>query len=203
MNIKRIDVYSDDRFSKTALYQHGAYLIAEEPYEVEIIGPVEAVVRGADRAAFCRLIDEFRFHAPHITRFFDESGGLIAEYPPCGIIPVPLLSIQPSQFFVDEDKLTAVGTFIHRAEEIVIQVLPWEGRYISLDGHTRLFLAVTRGYETVRAVISETDEWVWRFVDEAQKRGVTSPNKMQLLPHDEYVIKWDRFCDSVFGKEED
>ena len=108
--------------------------------------------------------------------------------------------IQPSQFFIDEEKLRAVSTFVHRPEDIVIQVLPWGDRFISLDGHTRLYLAAERGYKTVRAVASETDDWVWQFVEEARKRGITSPRHMKLLSHEQYVIQWDRYCDSVFDR---
>ena len=37
MDITRIDTYNDERFSRTVLIQHGAYLISDDPYEIEII----------------------------------------------------------------------------------------------------------------------------------------------------------------------
>ena len=48
MNIKRIDSYIDNRFSKTALNQHGAYLIDNKPYEIEIISLDSTIVKGED-----------------------------------------------------------------------------------------------------------------------------------------------------------
>ncbi|MBQ7492557.1 MAG: hypothetical protein IJT76_08255 [Clostridia bacterium] len=141
MDIQRIDAYSDDRFSQTVLNQHGAYWIAGNPYEIEIVGRDTAIVRGADPAAFRELIETFRFHAPHITRYLDQRGERLAEYDRVELLTVGLDGIQPSQFFVDEEKLRAVKTFVHHADDIVIQVLPWEGRFVSLDGHTRLYLA--------------------------------------------------------------
>ena len=51
MDIQRIDNYTDTRFSKTVLEQHGAYLIDGDPYEIEITGSSEATVRGKDPAA--------------------------------------------------------------------------------------------------------------------------------------------------------
>lgn len=200
MDIQRIDAYSDDRFSQTVLNQHGAYLIAGIPYEIEIVGSETAIVRGNDPAAFRELIEAFRFHAPHITRYLDQRGALLVEYGPAELLTVAPDRIQPSQFFIDEEKLRAVSTFVHRPEDIVIQVLPWGDRFISLDGHTRLYLAAERGYKTVRAVASETDDWVWQFVEEARKRGITSPRHMKLLSHEQYVIQWDRYCDSVFDR---
>lgn len=47
VDITRINSYDDDRFSATVLMQHGAFLVdGKSPYEVEIIGANEAVVRG-------------------------------------------------------------------------------------------------------------------------------------------------------------
>ena len=202
MDIQRIDNYTDSRFSKTVLKQHGAYLIDGEPYEIEITGPAEAVVRGKDPAAYAELIEEFRFHAPHIVRFFTGSSSLFAEYPVPEIIEVKPDQIQPSQFFVDEEKLAAIRTFIHKPEDVVIQVLPWNGRFISLDGHTRLYAAAQDGFRTVRAVLSETDDWVWPFVREAEKRKIFRPRDLILLPHDEYEIQWNQYCDSVFAQQD-
>lgn len=202
MDIQRIDNYTDTRFSKTVLEQHGAYLIDGDPYEIEITGPAEATVRGKDPAAYAELIEEFRFHAPHIVRFFDDTGSPLAEYPVPEIIEVKPEQIQPSQFFVDEEKLAAIRTFIHRPEDVVIQVLPWNGRFISLDGHTRLYAAVQDSFPFVKAVISETDDWVWPFVREAERRNILSPRDLILLSHDEYEVQWNQYCDSVFAQQD-
>lgn len=35
--VNRINTYTDSRFSKKVLNQHGAFLIGDEPYEVEIV----------------------------------------------------------------------------------------------------------------------------------------------------------------------
>ena len=202
MEIQRINNYTDNRFSKAVLAQHGAYLIDGDPYEIEITGPSSATVRGKDPAAYAELIEEFRFHAPHIVRFADKAGSLLAEYPAPEIIDVDLDRIQPSQFFVDEEKLAAIRTFIHQPEDVVIQVLPWNGRYISLDGHTRLYAAVQDGFPSVKAVVSETDDWVWPFVREAEKRKILSPRDLILLSHDEYEVQWNQYCDSVFAQQD-
>ena len=202
MDIKRIDGYSDGRFAQTVLYQHGAYLISGDPYEIEITGRDTAEVRGKDPDAFSELIEYFRFHAPHITRFLDAEGSLIAEFPEPELAEIELDRIQPSQFFIDEDKVRAVRTFIRGADDIIIQAMPWESGYIALDGHTRLYLAVQSGFRSVRAVMSETDDWVWKFVDEARRRRIFRPEDMKLLPHEEYEVQWNRYCDSVFAAGE-
>ncbi len=104
---------------------------------------------------------------------------------------------------MDEDKTAAVSTFIEKPQDIIIQVIPFEGRYISLDGHTRLYYAVMKGWDSVRAVIESSDDWVYRFVEEATKRNILAPKDMELVSHDEYEEKWNRFCDDFFASEGD
>ena len=204
MEIERINLYYDERFSKKVLLQHGCFLVdRNSPYEVEIISDFEAVIRGEDRSLYPEMIERFRFYAPQIIKFLDTDGKLVAEYPQAQLLAVHMDQIQPSQFFVDEDKIAAVSTFIREAQVIIIQVLPYDGRYISLDGHTRLYYAVMKGWSQVRAVIASSDDWVYKFVEEAKKRGITTPKGMSLVRHIEYEEKWNRLCDEFFAAEDE
>ena len=198
MEIKRINTYDDNRFSQIVLYQHGCFLVDGQPYEMEIISDYEAIISGVDQAVYAEIIEEFRFYTPHITRFYDRDGQIIKEYPRAQLLTLCLDQIQPSQFFVAEDKIAAISSFIHKPQDIIIQVLPSEDRFISLDGHTRLYYAVMKGWECVRAVVESSDDWVYKFVTEAQKRGIYTPKEMTLVSHDEYEEKWNRFCDQFF-----
>lgn len=199
MTITRINTYTDPRFSAEALRQHGCYLIDGTPCEVRIVGEDAAVITGCPDAAVPALIEEFRFNAPHITRFVDAEGRALADLPPVPTFPVRLCDIQPSQFFVDEDKLAAVRSFILAPEDVIVPVAAHEGRYISLDGHTRLYLAAQNGWTTVRAVMDTADDVLLAFAAEAVRRGVNAPAKMGLLPHAEYEVQWNRFCDAFIA----
>jgi hypothetical protein len=201
LDITRINTYDDKRFSQTVLNQHGAYIIADEPYEIEIVSKDTALVRGKNPSVYDELIEEFRYHAPHVCKFLDDTGAMIKEYPITENTWIELSNIQPSQFYVDEDKLEAIKSFINSEEDIVVQVIPWNNRFISLDGHTRLYLAYLLGFRQVKAVIVEQEEWVWQFVREAKKRGIISPKDMTLLSHDDYEVEWKQFCDSIFADE--
>ena len=201
MEIQRINTYDDKRFSQAGLLQHGCFLVDGEPYEVEIISEYEAIISGADQAVYTEILEEFRFYTPHITRFYDRGGQTVKEYPPAQLLTLRLDQIQPSQFFVDEDKIAAISSFIHKPQDIIIQVLLSEDRFISLDGHTRLYYAVMKGWECVRAVVESSDDRVYKFVTEAQKRGIYTPKEMTLLSHDEYEEKWNRFCDDFFAAD--
>jgi len=200
MEITRINTYEDNRFSTKALLQHGCFLLDGKPYEVEIISDYEAVIGGEDQTVYSEIIEEFRFYTPHITRFYNTDGQIVKEYPPAQLLTLCLDQIQPSQFFVDEDKIAAISSFIHKPQDIIIQVLPIEDRFISLDGHTRLYYAVMQGWEFVRAVVESSDDWVYKFVTEAQKRGIHTPKELTLVSHAEYEEKWNRFCDQFFAE---
>lgn len=199
MEIQRMNTYEDNRFSQTVLHQHGCFLADGRPYEVEIISDYEASIHGENPTVYTAVMEEFRLYAPHITRFYNRNGKIIKEYPKVQLLTLRLNQIQPSQFFVDEDKIAAISSFIHKPQDIIIQVLPNEDRYISLDGHTRLYYAVMKGWECVRAVVERSDGWVYKFVSEAQKRGIYTPNDMTLVSHAEYEEKWFRFCDDFFA----
>lgn len=203
MEIKRIDTYDDIRFSKSVLLQHGCFLVDAVPYEVEIISESEAVIRGADQTLFPMVIDQFRFYTPHIIRFYDNDRNIFKIFPNIKLLKIPLYQIQPSQFYVDKDKITAISNYIHEADDIVIQVTPHQNGYISLDGHTRLHYAVMKGWKYVRAVEETSADWVYRFAAEAQKRNIHTPKDMMLVSHEEYEEKWNRFCDEIFADAEE
>lgn len=198
LEIKRIHSYKDQRFSDKVLLSHGCFLVDDIPYEVEIISDFEAIIRGAKREWYVKVIEEFRFYTPHITRFIDDCGHVIKEYPKVPLLTLFLDQIQPSQFYVDEDKLAAISTFIYQPEDIIIQVMPFEDRYVSLDGHTRLYYAVMKGWDTVRAIKVVSDDYIYGFVKEAKRRSILSPKDMVLVSHEEYVEKWVRFCEDFF-----
>lgn len=200
MEITRVDTYTDHRFSEKVLQQHGCFLAEGMPCEIEILSDFEAMVRCGEESVSSQLIEEFRFYTPHITRFYDTGGKLIREYPAASLFWLEVEQIQPSQFYVDQDKVAAIRHFIHEPKDIIIPVKHYKQRYISLDGHTRLSYAVQKGWNTVRAVEDEADLELLGFVEEAQRRGIYTPKDMELVSHGEYQVKWNRFCDEFFEK---
>lgn len=201
-DIQRINGYEDNRFSQKILRQHGAFLVDGEPYEVEIIGSNSAVIRGASPQLYSSVIELFRFYAGHISQFYDAFGNLVCRFPPVELFSVKLDAIQPSQFYVDEEKLAAVRSFISSAEDIVIPVTRDGERLISQDGHTRLAVAVERKFDKVNAFIEAANDSIYGFVAEARKRGVITPYDLTIIPHEEYEVKWNQFCDDFFQRVE-
>lgn len=202
MSISRINTYSDNRFSQEALNQHGCYLAnGDVPIEIKIISQSKAIIIG-DETYFDEAIDEFRFNAEHITKFYYESGKLVKKFKDVELFKLDLDKIQPIQFFVDRDKLEAVRTFVTREEDVIIPVAMHEGAYVSLDGHTRLYLAYSLGFKHVYAYYSEDFDGFDYFFDEARKRNIYTAKDLTLLDHDDYVDKWDKFCDEYYMNRE-
>lgn len=202
MRIERVNCYTDPRFSKELLFQHGCFLADGEPCAFEIRSDHEAVIHYRGTGSLTELIDEFRFFACHITTFYDENENVVAEYPPAKVFSAAIRDIQPSQFYVDKEKIAAVSRFIHADSEIIIPVLKYGDRYISLDGHTRLYWAIMNGWDAVRAVEDVGFDSVLAFVKEAQSRGIFTAEDMELVDHSTYQEKWNQFCDAFFAQKD-
>ncbi len=203
MNITRINTYDDHRFSQEALNQHGCYLAdGDTPIEIKIISQSEAIIIG-DEAYFDEVIDEFRFNSEHITKFYDKSGKIVKQFKDVELFKLDIDKIQPIQFFVDRDKLEAVKSFVNGEEDVIIPVAMHDGTYASLDGHTRLYLAYILGFKQVYAYFSEDFDGFDYFFDEARKRNIYAAKDLILLEHEEYVEKWDKFCDEYYLTREE
>lgn len=199
MQIERINNYEDKRFPRKILNQHGAFIIdGNMPCGVEITGADTAVVHCSKEEYYGEIAETFRFYAGHICKFFDGNGKSVAEFPSVQIFDVRLGDIQPSQFYVDEDKFSAVKSFIKSNNDIIIPLQKSGKKFVSLDGHTRLALAATRGYKTVKGFIAR-DIQIQGFVKEAQKRGIYSPFDLKIISHTDYDILWNKFCDDFFA----
>ena len=201
MDIRRIDGYDDPRFPAEVLRQHGAFVTEDGiPCSVRITGLRTATVE-APEDTLDALIGEFRFFAEHITVFEDARGRVLRAFPEIPLFRVKLCDLQPSQFFVDEDKLAAVSTFVHGAEDVVIPVIPDGDRYIACDGHTRLCAAHRLGLTDALVFLCEVpfDE-IRDFARMARERGIHSPADLTLLSHEEYAVQWDAFCDNYFAE---
>ena len=116
-----------------------------------------------------------------------------------------LKELQPSQFYVSEEKLRKAEQWFN-PEDLSnfepISVKELDGKLVMLDGHTRAVAALNAGLEKV-PLIWETEEWDWemyrRCVHECEQRDVLSP--LDLVPRvisaAEYWEKWDAWCDRM------
>lgn len=201
IKIKRINSYEDSRFSKNILLQHGAFVLNEEfLYEIEILNENSAIIYGENKNYYEKVIEEFRFYSEHISKFYDENKKLIKEYENVTTFYVDIKDIQPSQFYVDKSKKKAVSYFISKEEDIIVPLIKYKNKYISLDGHTRMSIALDKGFSKIKGFITISEDYIYDFVKEAELRGIKSPIDMIELTHEDYKEKWNKFCDDYFNK---
>lgn len=201
--IQRINSYDDERFDIEILTQHGAFVV-DDKYKCsfKIINEDSAIVFFDKEIDVLQLIDEFRFYSEHIVNFYNKDMETVKAFPPIDIFSISIKDIQPSQFFVNMDKVKAIQSFINNEEDIIIPLAKLKDSFISLDGHTRLYYAVSRGYDKVKGYFTEPGDYLEGFVEEARKRNVYSPYDLELISHEDYKIKWDKFCDDFFKVRE-
>ena len=199
MEIKRVTEYNNPLFSQIVLNQRGAFLIDEEPYEIEIISNESAFVRGKNRKNLKKLIEYFRYYSPHILNFFDENDKKIISFEKKPVLTLEIDKIQPSQFYIDEDKVNALKGFIKNSKDIVIQVVKSDDGYICVNGHTRLFIAFLKNFKTVHAIETEFDNDTNYFVSQAKKRNIFTIKDLKLVSHSDYKKLWLNFCNSYFN----
>lgn len=205
IKITRVNGYRDGRFGQPALDQHGAFLLGETPCQFVIVSASSAVLTAKrpllKRETDC-LIGEFRFYSEHITNFYDAGMKKIKSFPKVALFDIALSDIQPSQFYVDEDKVKALAKFFSSPRDIVIPMSKIKGKTISLDGHTRLFIAASKSFEKVTGFYTKHGDYIDFFVESCLERGVRSPYDLISMPHEQYTVKWDKFCDDFFERTE-
>ena len=199
--IQRINEYDDIRFPREVLIEHGAFLI-DDKYKCsfKITSKNTATVEFDKEINIEEVIDEFRFYAEHITKFYDINNKIIKSFPSINIFKIDIEDIQPSQFYVDKNKVESVSSFITNSNDIIVPLDKINDELVSLDGHTRLHLATKRGYKQVYGFYTLAEDYIRDFVLEAKRRNILTPYNLELLTHEEYEKKWYRFCNEFFKK---
>jgi len=144
-------------------------------------------------------IDEFIFYSGFITTIKDSHGRILAERSPNKPYLHEITKIQPSQFYISEEKLAECKAWIKSPEDILIPIVIKDGKTIAQDGHTRLKAAVDLGFDKVYVYTEDFDDYIFDFVAEAIKRGLYTVHDMEILSKNDYDIKWNKFCDEFFG----
>lgn len=199
MMAKRIDDYKNLDINQRICNQHGIFRMNDNTLAtVEIISQDSAVVDIENNECLNELIEEFRFYAEHITRFYNTKLELLKEFTSKKLIEIDIFELQPSQFFVNEDKVNAVSSFVNSSKDIVIPIIKKDEMIIALDGHTRLYAAYIKGIKTVFIFNAETDQYIYDFVEEAHRRNIKNVSDLKRLSHDEYEKEWYNYCDNYF-----
>lgn len=201
MKIQRINTYNDTRFKEKVLKQHGAFFIDDKyPCQFLIKDIDSAIIYYHDYNNIDEIIEEFRFYTKHISKFYDQDGKLIKIYDSIKLFKYNINKLQPSQFYINTEKLNNIASWAKSSEDFIIPILKNGDEIIILDGHTRLYLAKTLNIEEVYVYEDSSGDYIWGFVDEARKRNVYTINDLKLVSKEDYEVLWNKFCDDYFNR---
>lgn len=121
------------------------------------------------------------------------------------LIWVEARKLQPSQFYINENKLALLEKVFNKDifEPIPIKTLGQD--MIMTDGHTRATYLIKKGYQYI-PVIEETDILDWEAytinVNDCKKRGVQSALDLLncVVPHDFFQLNWNSYCNDVHNR---
>lgn len=122
-----------------------------------------------------------------------------------------MTEIQPSQFYLSEEKLKRIREWFDPKDLSNFEPLPirrLDGNVIFTDGHTRAFAAWQAGLESVPTVWDGDDlDWdLYRVcVEASRKRGIQSIADLseRILTAEEYAVKWNGWCDEIQKRRAD
>lgn len=119
---------------------------------------------------------------------------------------IKLLDIQPSQFYISAKKFERVKSWFNPNDLSNFEPLPifeHEGKVFFTDGHTRALAAFLSGADKVPLVWdSEEEIGITEYgicIKACEDRGIKNIAHLEhrVLPEDEFVSKWDNWCDGM------
>ncbi|MDR1692786.1 MAG: hypothetical protein LBR72_05455 [Oscillospiraceae bacterium] len=201
MKIIRAGFNDADIFSRDEL-NHGACCFFTEDRRNKFVFRIEGTEATlfADSMEYVDMaMSEFLFYSGFVTTVKDKFGNVLMDACPDKPYLMKISQIQPSQFYINEAKLIRCKLWIKRMEDIFIPIVEKEGRYISLDGHTRMRAALDLGFDSVYVYHDGYDADIFFFADEAARRNIHTVSDMEILSDDNYTLKWHKYCDDFFG----
>lgn len=205
-NIKRIESPDEHPSADPRwIACHTAFLAGDSVVSFEILNPEQAVIH-CDQAVlenqllWEKVIQEFRFYSFHVTQFLDEQHHLLKAFPPVELRLVEIDTLQPSQFYVNLDKMAQCSQWVKDAHHLIIPLHP-DTNYIC-DGHTRLYAALQMGIGQCYIYDAEdSGDYLPDFVRMAQERNIFRVADLQPLSDQDYKALWWKFCDDYFAQK--
>lgn len=176
-------------------------IIHDKEYYYEfIINNIEAKIKCNDTKFINDAINEFRYYNLYITTFYTENREFYKAFDPVFSFKLPINCIQPSQFFIDNDKLDIIENYMDE-DKIYLPVCILDDEYVLLDGHTRLYAMYKNYNKLVNVYIDKPFEGINDFIYIAKENNIFKISNLQVLSHEEYDKLWNGFCDEYFGRK--
>lgn len=171
-------------------------------YEFEIINHHQAILH--TKASHCPqvVIEEFLFYSGFISHIETKEGQVLYHQPKKEILSLNLLSIQPSQLYINEKKLNQLLTWIKRPEQVIVSVIKRGKQWVCIDGHTRLKVAQLLGFKEVSVYVDEFEPCIDDFVELCRRNQKLTINDLPIISHEDYQIQWSLFCQQYFRQKQ-
>ena len=124
-------------------------------------------------------------------------------------LALPLAQIQPSQFYLSQEKLDRISIDFSKQDLEPLPVKCMDGKIFFTDGHSRAFKAYQAGLSRI-PIYYDRDELNWDFyrycVQACEERGIFSIADLQnhILSKEAYQLNWFDWCKREarkFGKD--
>ena len=155
-------------------------------YEFEING-IEAKVKYDNILHIKDAINEFRKYNKHICRFYNDDRSFYLGFDEIQTFKLPVDILQPSKFFIDEDKYKAIEKYLEN-EEFYLPVAIIDDEYVLLDGHVRCKYLIDNYVKMVNVYIDDYDIDIPNYVYIAKENNIFKVKNMEVLPHEEYQL---------------
>ncbi len=207
--IRVIDKKYNHLFDKESLDKRNCFVVIDDnkvyTYRFEIYECFKATIFFDNSKYLDEVINEFRFYAFCVTNFFDEKGNGIKTFDKVLLMDALIDLLQPSQFYIDEEKLDKIESWIFD-EQIAIPIVNKNGSMVILDGHTRLYSLKNNGFNVVKVYLDTSmDEDSLKYIDDfsylAREMNITKIDDLKKVSHEEYKILWNDFCDEYFKRK--
>ena len=118
---------------------------------------------------------------------------------------IPLCRLQPSQFYISEEKLNRIDAWFHDKDLSNFEPVPVklvDGKLMLTDGHTRCVAALQHSLTSV-PFVWETDDLDWEMYDACVRackaRGVYSIRDLarRIISAEAYDAQWNAWCDEL------
>ena len=165
-------------------------------YEFEI-NDKEAKVKYDSILYIKEAIKEFRKYNQQVSSFYNENRTFYQGFDPIFTFKLPIDILQPTEFFIDEQKLDTIEKYLGN-ETLYVPVCIIDDEYVLLDGHARVRYLQDNYVKMVDVYLAEPKEYTQDVIYIAKENNLFKIKQMEILPHEEYL----KYLEQSFGVED-
>ncbi len=169
-------------------------------YEFDINNDL-AYVRSNDYKYIEEAIELFRKNRLYINQIKSIDGNFYANYDKIHKFKLPIKILQPSKFFLDEQKIDDFDKYLN-IDDVCIPVCIINDEYVIISGHTIVYTLNMNYKKMIDVYIDDYDPLINDLVYIAKEHNIKDINGMHKLSHEEYETYWNNIINEIKNTEE-